>query len=366
MDTLSDLLEQGYGLGRNPAYEYSRCRWSGTGGTECHACVQACPEGVFPDVKAKKPDYDKCSKCGLCAAACPTRAIAAPQIRVRQFLRALASDEAMSVGCLHDESHFTLRLDCLAALSWEEIACAALKNGVVLSLRACPTCPKRDHYARLMDSLEQVRRFLGDDFFFDRVQLLEEGDEYTGSEAQVSRREFFSLYKKLDPERINRLLPPWEQREKIPALFYRALLKQLVQARRDAADGEKPCYTVTLPQVNANCYNCGVCVRACASRALSFRQSEDGGGFLAVVESWKCIACGRCEQSCREKAIAGERTVRVTQLGKAVVGRCSVVLCSVCGKPRKPSDEDGLCSSCRMKKKVADRALAAKKSEERV
>ena len=27
------------------------------------------PEGVFPDVKAKKPDYDKCSKCGLCAAA---------------------------------------------------------------------------------------------------------------------------------------------------------------------------------------------------------------------------------------------------------------------------------------------------------
>ena len=193
MDTLSDLLEQGYGLGRNPVYEYSRCRWSGTGGTECHACVQACPEGVFPDVKAKKPDYDKCSKCGLCAAACPTRAIAAPQIRVRQFLRALASDEAMSVGCLHDESHFTLRLDCLAALSWEEIACAALKNGVVLSLRACPTCPKRDHYARLMDSLEQVRRFLGDDFFFDRVQLLEEGDEAAAVRAALRRYQDYIL-----------------------------------------------------------------------------------------------------------------------------------------------------------------------------
>ena len=366
MEELSSLLEKTYGLGRTPGYDYSRCLWSGTSGTACHACAQACPEGVLPDVKAKKPDFARCTKCGFCAAVCPPRAISPPQIRVRQFMRALASDETLSVGCLRDEGSWTLRPDCLAALSWEEIACAALKNSVVLSLRSCRGCPQRDNYSRLLDSLDHARQFLGDDFFFDRIQLLEEGDEYTGGGSQISRREFFSLYKKYDPERASRLLPPREKAEDSPALFYRALLKQLVQVRRETSEGEKPGYTVMLPKVSARCYNCGVCVRACPSRALSFRQSEDGGSFLAVVEVWKCTACGRCGQSCKEKAITELQPVRVTQLGPVAVGRCSVVLCSSCGKPRRPSDEDGLCSSCRMRKKVAERARAAKESEEPV
>lgn len=356
MDSLSEVLERDYGISRNPGYDYSRCRWSGTGGTPCHECAAACPEGVFPDVKAKKPDYAKCSKCGLCAAVCPTRAIAPPELRVRSFLRALASDETLSVGCTCEEGRFSLHLDCLAALSWEEIACAALKNGLVLSLRPCGDCPEKERYARLLEALENARRFLGDKTFFERVQLLEAGDEYAPQSGRISRRELFSFYKKLDPERANRLLPEWDKKQNGPALIYRALLRDLVRDRRAAAEGEKPRYVVSLPSVNERCYDCGVCVRACPDRALSFRKSADGKSFRAVVEAWKCTACGRCAAACHEKAIPGIGDMQVTQLGPVSVGRCDVLLCSVCGKARRPSDEDGLCGFCRMRKKAAERA----------
>lgn len=356
MDSLSEVLERDYGVGRNPGYDYARCLWSGTDGKPCHDCAGICPEGVLPDVKAKKPDYVKCSKCGLCAAVCPARAIAPPEIRVRSFLRALASDEALSAACAQEEGRFSLRLDCLAALSWEEIACAALKSGLVLSLRRCADCPEKEAYARLMDSLEQARRFLGDDTFFARVQLLEAGDDYAPQSGRLSRRELFGFYKKLDPERANRLLPAFDRKKDSPALLYRALLRELVQEKRDAAEGGKPRYVLPLPSVNERCYDCGVCVRACPSRALSFRKSADGGSFLAVVEAWRCTACGRCVSACREQALNAPAPMQLTQLGPVSVGRCEALLCSVCGKPRKPSDEDGLCGFCRMRKKAAERA----------
>ena len=358
MDNLSELLEKGYGLSHNPTYHYNRCMWSGTDGTECNDCAAACPEGVFPLGKLKKSDYAKCSKCGLCAAICPTKAIAPPAIRVRSFLKALSSDEAVSIACPRDEGRFSLRIDCLAALSWEEIACAALKNGVILSLRRCQNCPEKALFGRLMDTLNCVRRFLGDDVFFDRVQLLEENDDYVIPSGHMSRRELFSIYKKLDLDRTNRLLPSFDPKKDHPALFYRALLREIVQEKRNTAGNDKPTYVMALPSVNDRCYNCGVCTRACADRALSFRPAADGKSFIAVVDVWKCTGCGCCVKACREKALNAPAEMRLSQLGPVSVGRCTVHLCSVCGKTRKPSDTDGLCGFCRIRKQAAENRIA--------
>ncbi len=364
MDSLSELLERDYGITKNPGYQYSRCLWSGTDGKPCHECAAACPNGVYPDVKQKKPDFSKCARCGACAAACPARAIAPPEVRVRSFLRALATDEIMHIACSREEGKASLRLERLSALSWEEIACAALKNGAVLSIRPCGTCPDKACFTRLMQTLDRVKRFLGDEVFFDRVQLLEEGDPAASTGNQISRRELFSLYKRLDPERANRLLPKWTPKKDSPALIWRALLRDLVQERRSAAAADRlPVYVLPLPAVSDACYDCGVCVRRCEDRALSFRTGADGESFQAVVEAWKCTGCGRCAAACRENAISGMRGMQLTKLGQVSVRRCRKYYCSECGKARKPGDSDGLCGFCRLRKKSAEKALASEGSE---
>lgn len=43
-------------------------------GTDCHACINACPEQLDPHA----PHIPECTKCGICVSACPTRAISMP------------------------------------------------------------------------------------------------------------------------------------------------------------------------------------------------------------------------------------------------------------------------------------------------
>lgn len=362
-DSLTELLEQEYGLTPNPGYNYMRCLWNGADGRECHDCVRFCPEGVFRDVKGKKPNYAKCSRCGLCAAVCPTLAISPPEIRAREYLRALGSDEVLSAACTRDAGRFSLRVECLLALSWEQIAVAAIRNAVLLSLRPCADCPHPERVGKLMETLERVRRFLGEDVFFERVRILEAGEEYRSHDDTVSRRELFSYYKKLDPLRPIGLLPEWDKKENAPPLFYRALLRDQIAEKRAAARGEKPRYVMPLPAFSDACYSCGVCVRRCPDRALSFRRTPDGESFQCVVDAWKCTACSRCGVGCHEKAISGMAEMSLTRLGPASVKRGRAYLCVVCGKPRKPGDADGLCGLCRVRKRTAEYEHSAKKSE---
>ncbi len=47
-------------------------------GTDCHVCVETCPELLDPHSKS----IPECTRCGLCAEACPTEAIKMRKIRV--------------------------------------------------------------------------------------------------------------------------------------------------------------------------------------------------------------------------------------------------------------------------------------------
>lgn len=321
MESLNETLRKTYKLTGLPVYQNKYCVNTSSFGFDCDACVRFCPENIFPDgKKTKKPDFAKCTKCGICAAVCPVKAISPLEPQVRSYLMALAKNDEISAGCLEDEAGWSVSYDCLAALSWEQIACAALKNGIVISLRACGECSRKDCAAKVFDTLTKAKKFLGDDIFFDKVRILEKNDTYETRGNAISRRELFTFFKRIPLDVAVNMLPELKSGER-SELVYRALLRDIVQERYiETPKAERPRYTVPLPSITDSCTGCGSCARMCPEKALTLRDGENGVK-LVTVDAWKCVACEKCVKSCSRKAISGMTDMAVPHLGTVLIKR---------------------------------------------
>lgn len=315
MESLGQTLEKKYGMAALPVFQNKYCVNASSFGFDCDRCVALCPASLFaPGKRSKNPDFSKCIKCGVCIAVCPAKAISPMEGHVRRFLMALGRGEQISIGCAREECGWTISCDCLAALSWEQIACAALKNGAVISLRGCKHCKQHSCFSQVMDALGKAKAFLGDDLFFEKVQLLEEGDSYQCGGDAISRRELFTFYKRLPLNGAAALLPQ-EQKGDRSGLFYRALLRDLVYQRYTQAPREaRPQYTMPLPRIGDSCTACGTCVRMCPEKALAIQPRETGK--VITVEAWKCTSCGKCVKACTRGAIDALVDMRIRHMGR--------------------------------------------------
>lgn len=321
MESLIETLRKTYKLAGLPVYQNKSCISVSSFGYDCEKCVRLCPEKIFTGGrKTKKPDFTKCTKCGICTAVCPFQAISPIDAQVRGFLMALAKNDELSAGCSRNEQGWSVSYDCLAALSWEQIACAALKNGIAVSLSACSGCERKDCAAEVMEALRKAKEFLGDDLFFDQVRLLEDKDTNEVRGNAISRRDLFTFFKRMPLDTAVNMLPEMKSGER-RELFYRALLRDIVQQRYDAAPKqERSRYTVILPRITDSCSGCGMCARMCPEKALAVQKGADGSN-LVTVEAWKCLACGKCAKTCTKKAIDGMAKMSVPHLGTVLIKR---------------------------------------------
>lgn len=321
MESLMDTLRTTYKLTGLPVYQSKYCVNTSSLGYDCDACVRLCPEGIFAEgKKTKKTDFSKCTKCGICVAVCPAKAISPVDTEVRSFVRALAKDNEISAGCIREEAGWSVSYDCLAALSWEQIACAALKNGIVISMRTCADCEERACASQIIENLTKAKNFLGDDLFFDKVRILEKNDVYEASGNAISRRELFTFFKRIPLDSAGELLPEKNPTDRTE-LFYRALLRDLVQQKyAETQKEERTRYRITLPRIQDSCNGCGICARMCQEKALAIQIGADGTR-LVTIEPWKCTACRKCTKTCTRKAIDGMGQMQVTHLGAVLMKR---------------------------------------------
>ena len=321
MESLVDTLRRDYRLSGVPSYQRKYCAAASSFGWECDRCVKFCREDVFQSGrKDKKPDFTRCSRCGFCVAVCPTKALTPMDTQARSFLMALARRDEISFGCEEDVAGWTVSLRCLASLSWEELACAALRNGAAVSLRACGDCAKQDCASLISETLDAVREFLGETLFSQRVRILKKGDGEAPRGKAISRRELLTFFKALPLDGARELLPEPEAGEN-GELLYRAVLRRLVRERCESTPKEaRGRYVLPLPLVSDDCTGCGMCVRMCPKKALDLRVGPDGAKIL-TAEAWKCTGCAFCAKACRQKAVQGVGKMAVRHLGTVIINR---------------------------------------------
>ncbi len=368
MDTLKDFLERAYSIRQTPTYIANRCTDRKTIGPSCSVCVDICPQNIYPSGKRKRPIWDQCLKCGLCSASCPAKCITVPSRRAESFMIAAARKGRLTVACGREESGARLEVRCVASLSWEQLAFAALRDGVTVSLRKCPDCSNEFCKRTIENNLGKVRFFLGDETYGKTVKVLREGDPDDpddNAEEPVSRRDFFNIFNDLSVDRAFAMMPKIDD-IRDNGLIFRALLRDAVSEKaKDLPAADRPRYSVMMPRFTEKCYNCGYCATACPNGALKFVPGDES--FTVTVDVWKCTSCGLCKNQCRADGISGIVAMRVSTLDTVAVARIKNHLCPVCGKPYPYSEEQeyGRCRMCEAKIRNEEHRNVRKQNKEK-
>lgn len=361
MYTIKERLEGEYGIGRVPQYLANRCSARKAKGADCTVCASICPQNIYPYGKRKRPVWDQCIKCGLCAASCPARCITPPADRMNAYLMAVVKRCVLTVGCAAEENAYHLSLHCAAAISWEQLACAALRGGVVLSLRLCGQCGRTYEFNQIQENLKRLAFFLGGEVYAQKVKVLtEERESFQEMEETVSRRELLHFVGNMPLDKAFAALPQMEDKRD-SGLFYRAMLRDAVDAVKKEAEGETRKFGMLLPKFNENCYNCGYCVKSCPNGALKILNSGDS--FTVAVDAWKCTGCGICQNICRSGGITGIVPAKVSQLRAVALGRFPHHLCAQCGNPIPRDSGSGLCGVCLSRKQREERRIHPAREE---
>lgn len=363
VQNMGSLLQNNYYIGAVPTYNAMRCSDRKSLGCDCSVCFATCPMGIYPEGKRKKPVWTQCLKCGICAANCPDRCITPPAARVEQFLMAAAKKGETGICCREDSMALGLAVSCIAAISWEQMAYLALGEGLVISLKHCAVCENTNLKMLIMQNLEQLRFFLGDELFEKKVKILQGNDTYEPESTGMSRRELFRVFREMPLDRAVQSLPKLENGQD-NGLFYRGMLRDMVaENAADVDPKDRPKFRVKLPVFTEKCYGCGMCEKACPQKALKV-QVNDQKQILVTVEPWRCTGCGICMNACKEGAISALGTMKVSTLSKVALKKIQGYACEDCGKLRPKDAPEGVCTSCLARREMIRKRDAFLKQKE--
>ena len=360
----STIISTAAAAGR-PALQADRCLNRKQNKFTCSACSEICPEHVFSLSAKEELKWSRCRDCGLCVSVCPSRCFTFSSEMQRTLTEDTHPDEPLVIACERESELMDRKIPCLAAIPWELLALMAFYGEVVLLMTHCASCDKAETHTLLLENLAEVKAFLGEERFRERIRLIETGTwepETSPSEKEMSRRAIFYGLKKNLKKNVYRAavsrIPQLEEANR-DGLRYRRLLSQAVRKERDrlreaqqtgGVTEELPTWLLSLPAYTTSCFGCSICERICPQQALEIR-AEEGGTRLICITPWKCTACGLCAEICPHGGLQGLEKIAVPFLEQLPLARVRTESCEQCGVAIRPGTDPALCPSCRAKKK---------------
>ena len=302
----------------------------------CRRCVDVCPVGAIDLSDGVIELSDRCRKCGLCSAVCPSECFNAPQITPRKLYERIAR-----AGSAYEHAYVTCTralgripqenevvLPCVGAVPpevWFAVLVDYPNVSVYLPTGICDRCRTttgEDAYVEAIGAAEEMSgRGLGlevDEKALDRTKnhaferkefmdsLAKQGMAALGAvnpAVAVAR----SITQKLDANtrRINALMHAVEGATAPSATRRARVLTQRRQLLLSTLQ-KRPKLAVRLAPKQpacdmARCTLCGDCANVCPTRACEI---TDDGVFR--VEPAYCTECGACLKACGEHALTWE------------------------------------------------------------
>jgi Fe-S-cluster-containing hydrogenase component 2 len=313
----------------------------------CERCVEACRVGAVRSGDGAMNVLATCLGCGVCAAQCPSGAIA-----VTGFDDVPRSGGNLRIECARVPPDTcepsTWIVPCVGGLRIASLVAAVEKQGLptvaatLIDRGLCATCPVSgrtnliaDIHARLSAMIRSAG-FLSPDLRIESAASLPADTRPPGSQPPRSRRAILLSFVRA------RTLPrlPFDARDD------RAALGRL--AARDGVVIDARC--VSSLRLTDACADHGVCAAGCPTRALR-RTVTDVAGVKAVrltFNSAGCIGCGRCVEICPEGAmIHGAHGSGPLARTPIVLRERSLRTCSTCEDEFIDDSGGDLCPACR-------------------
>lgn len=344
----------------------------------CDRCVALCPTGaIHLDSGLPELTAEQCIKCGVCLHACPVGVFERPDSFQKLLLntQSLPDHQVVDVACVHHSAPQTTApavdavvqtKNCLADLGVSAFVglLAVGAEQVRVRLDACATCPLRVLQPNIEQCIVETQQLLSVLGLSDAIVPVYDAQSdwverplHHNDNPPMSRRGLFSSL--LNPEaalqqRAINAIDEGDPSEQLPRERRRLLtvLRMLTKPYADIPD-EVGLFGDGFVQLVASdaCNACGLCERVCPTDAIQVAKDDDQ--FMVIFEPHRCIDCQLCIDYCETHALEtyGAPSLRdVLDETRLKLHAGEMQQCKRCKAHFAGSSDETLCPVCRSRR----------------
>lgn len=307
---------------------------------ECSKCIDTCPADAL-SVVSKRISLDniKCTNCNACIGVCPTSTLVDSGFDTSAYIIKSGFEKDLNLTCDNGKN-------CISIFKSEELISLGLRaKSVTCDTSKCDEC-KLNTEGKVSSAIEknikEANRFLQD--------INKSPISINTQKIEISRREAFVSFVKdvstidAQDDSIDMLFDPKETLPKSRVIFQNSL-KAVIESLPTEKKNDKFNFFTHKNIDFKSCDNCGDCVQFCPTNALSFGGDKTKILFMQL----RCIACGICDDICKQKAFSSDDSFDVISLA---FSRAEVLIenhfevCSECKISFPQKENEKICKRC--------------------